>query len=126
MGDKIMHTHQYGAYRDFERNSDGRMSGINPTLTQVANDGKNQINDAKEKGFDVHKVSFEMSDESAEKTINFQKSRPGKNLGLYSIKTRSCLTHVMGVLSTGDVDVPCSAMRQYFYSEKMKSAKCKK
>jgi len=73
MGDKIIHTHQYDTYQHFEKILDGRMIGINPTPTptQIDNNGQSQVNDAKEKGFEVHKVSFEMNEESANKSINF-------------------------------------------------------
>ncbi|WP_024558567.1 hypothetical protein ACP26F_13025 [Franconibacter pulveris 1160] len=40
-----------------------------------------------------------------------QDTQPGKNLGPYDIRTRSCLTHVMKVLAAGDADVPDSVMR---------------
>ncbi|EPX7411626.1 hypothetical protein ACW2AW_004179 [Cronobacter dublinensis] len=67
-----------------------------------------------------------MSDASAEKAIEFQKSQLGKNLGPYDIRTRSCLTHVMEVLAAGDVNVPDSAMRQYgFIQKKLGLSKCK-
>ncbi|NUW61700.1 hypothetical protein [Cronobacter muytjensii] len=67
-----------------------------------------------------------MSDASAEKAIEFQKSQLGKNPGPYDIRTRSCLMHVMEVLAAGDVDVPDSAMRQYgFIQKKLGLSKCK-
>lgn len=62
-------------------------------------------------GGKVHKAVFDMSDASAEKAIEFQKLQLGKNPGLYDIRTRSCLTHVMEVLAAGDEDVPDSTMR---------------
>ncbi|WP_152977144.1 hypothetical protein [Franconibacter pulveris] len=78
-------------------------------------------------GGKVHKAVFDMSDASAEKAIEFQKSQLGKNLKPYDIRTRSCLTHVMEVLAAGDVDVPDSAMRQYgFIQKKLGLGKCKK
>ncbi|EOV9632639.1 RHS repeat-associated core domain-containing protein [Cronobacter dublinensis] len=126
MGDRIMHTHQYGGYQGFELDEAGRQRGINPTNTQIAADGQDQIKQATASGGKVHKAVFDMSDASAEKAIEFQKSQLGKNLGPYDIRTRSCLTHVMEVLAAGDVDVPNSAMRQYgFIQKKLGLSKCK-
>ena len=59
-----------------------------------------------------------MSNVSATKAIKFQQSQIGKELGLYDVKTRSCLTHVMEFLAAGDVDVPSGAMRQYAFIQK--------
>ncbi|EOU9514296.1 hypothetical protein ACOJCK_004264 [Cronobacter dublinensis] len=59
----------------------------------------------------VYKAVSDTPDALAEKTIEFQKSQLGKNPGPYDIRTRSCLTHVMGVLAAGDVNVPDSVMR---------------
>ncbi len=126
MGDRIMHTHQYGGYQGFELDEAGRQRGINPTNTQIAAAGQDQIKQATASGGKVHKAVFDMSDASAEKAIEFQKSQLGKNPGPYDIRTRSCLTHVMEVLAAGDVDVPDSAMRQYgFIQKKLGLSKCK-
>ncbi|MGK9176045.1 RHS domain-containing protein, partial [Yokenella regensburgei] len=125
MGDKILHTHQYGGYEDFV-NEGGRNVGVNPTDTMIASDGQSQVNNAKLQGKPVHQTTFDMTDAGAEKALEFQRSQVGKSLGPYDVRTRSCLTHVMEVLSAGGVDVPQGAMRQYhFIQKKLGVTKCK-
>lgn len=94
--------------------------------TELSSDDNDQIRQAKMSGGKVHKAVFDMSDASAEKAIEFQKSQSGKNPGPHDIRTRNCLTYVIEVLAAGDVDVPNSAMRQYgFIQKKLGLSKCK-
>lgn len=121
-----MHTRQYSGYGVLEMDENGQMHGSNPSGTFIADDGQAYVNKSKAAGKTISKAVFEISDASAEKAINFQKSQLGKQLGTYYIRTRSCLTHVMEVLAAADVDVSKSPMKQYhFIQKKIGAAKCR-